>query len=350
VVKFYVGGGDPIAILSKDEDFVPNPSIPGFATIRSGFNLSKSALNLPEYYGTAEVSRKLLINGVAVDASVFSRTDVVTVANVGITTTSVDGITFGPLGNFVGNVDAASNNSGIYQTVSNTDLMFYVTQGNTKVPVMRAVGSLGAMEVYSNPTTVNGIANKRYVDTQIDQKIAEAVPANTTLLRDGSATITGTLVPSANVTVDLGTTTAWFRNIYGTSVQAKYADLAERYAADAEYSPGTVVELGGTHEITAVKRELSDAVFGVISTAPAYLMNAESGLDATHPPVAMVGRVPVRTTGIVRKGDRLVSAGNGLARAAAADELTAWNVIGRALEDKPDQGILLIQAVVSVAK
>lgn len=350
VVKFYVGGGDPVAILSKDEDFVPNPPIPGFSTVKSGFNLSTVLTNLPEYHGTAEVARKLLVNGVAVDASVFSRTDVATVADVGLITSSTDGITLGPDGNFVANVDAASGNSAIYQTVSNTDLMFYVTQGNTKVPVMKAVGTLGAVEVFNNPTTVNGVANKRYVDTQIAQKIAEAVPANTVLLRDGSTTITGTLIPSANVSIDLGSTTAWFRNIYGTSVQAKYADVAERYAADAEYSAGTVVELGGTHEITAVKQELSEAVFGVVSHNAAYLMNAEAGNNVTHPPVAMTGRVPVRVTGVVKRGDRLVSAGHGLARAGRRDELTPWNVIGRALESKDTPGIALIEATVAANK
>ena len=350
VVKFYVGGGDPVAILSKDEDFVPNPPIPGFTTIRSGFNLGVTGTDSPEYYGVSEVARKLLIDGVAVEAKYFYRTDVTTVSNVGLNTTSPDGITLGPNGNFVANVNTQTGNSAIYQTVSNTDLMFYVKQGNVTVPVMKAVGTLGAMEVFNSPTTVNGIANKRYVDTQIAQQIAEAMPANTVLLRDGSATITGTLTPSANVAVDLGSATAWFRNIYGTSVQAKYADVAERYAADAEYSAGTVVELGGTHEITAVKHELSEAVFGVISHSPAYLMNAEAGNDVTHPPVAMSGRVPVRVTGTVERGDRLVSAGHGLARAGQREELTPWNVIGRALESKTTPGIALIEATVAANK
>lgn len=133
-----------------------------------------------------------------------------------------------------------------------------------------------------------------------------------------------------------------------TASSAKYADLAERFAADAPLIPGTVVELGGIKEITAVVQELSDAVFGVISTAAAYLMNSDAGTDATHPAVAVNGRVPVRVIGQVKKGDRLVSAGNGLARAAKPGEYTAFNVIGRALENKTTQDEGLVEAVVKL--
>ena len=77
-------------------------------------------------------------------------------------------------------------------------------------------------------------------------------------------------------------------------------------------------------------------------------MNSKAGTDVTHPPVAMTGRVPVRTIGQVRKGDRLVSAGNGLARAAKAGESTAFNVIGRALKDKMDDSEGTVEAIVTI--
>jgi hypothetical protein len=131
-------------------------------------------------------------------------------------------------------------------------------------------------------------------------------------------------------------------------ITANYADVAERFEADTEYAPGTVVELGGTAEITKSNTELSDSVFGVISTQAAYLMNNGAGNDATHPPVAMTGRVPVQVTGVVSKGDRLVSAGNGMARAAKAGEATAFNVIGRSLVDKLDAGLGTVEAIVTI--
>ena len=131
-------------------------------------------------------------------------------------------------------------------------------------------------------------------------------------------------------------------------IYANYADVAERFAADEVLEAGTVVELGGANEITKVTAELSESVFGVISTRAADLMNAIAGTDETHPPVAMTGRVPVNTIGVVCKGDRLVSAGNGLARAAQPGEATAFNVIGRSLENKSstDQGT--VEAIVKI--
>ena len=136
--------------------------------------------------------------------------------------------------------------------------------------------------------------------------------------------------------------------ISGNQIDANYADLAERFESDVVLEAGTVVELGGSAEITQVSAELSEKVFGVISTRAAYLMNSKAGSDATHPPVAMTGRVPVKTVGQVRKGDRLVSAGNGVARAAQVGEATAFNVIGRALKDKLDAGEGTVEAIVTI--
>jgi hypothetical protein len=131
-------------------------------------------------------------------------------------------------------------------------------------------------------------------------------------------------------------------------IYANYADVAERFAADEVLTAGTVVELGGANEITRVADELSESVFGVISTRAAYLMNAIAGTDETHPPVAMTGRVPVNTVGVVRKGDRLVSAGNGLARAAKPGEATAFNVIGRSLDNKSSTEQGIVEAIVKI--
>jgi hypothetical protein len=115
-----------------------------------------------------------------------------------------------------------------------------------------------------------------------------------------------------------------------------------------QYPAGTVVALGGIKEITAAVEDLTEDVFGVISTRAGFLMNGDAGADTTHPAVAVNGRVPVRAIGTVKKGDRLVSAGAGLARAASREEITAFNVIGRSLEDKitADEGV--IEAIVKL--
>lgn len=135
----------------------------------------------------------------------------------------------------------------------------------------------------------------------------------------------------------------------GSTIQATYADLAERFEADDMYDEGTVVELGGDKEITAVVDELSDRVFGVVSKKAAYIMNSKEGYtDETHPPVALSGRVPVKVIGQVCKGDWLVSAGKGKARSAGSDEKSAFNTIGRALSSKDTSGEGIITAFVSV--
>jgi hypothetical protein len=134
----------------------------------------------------------------------------------------------------------------------------------------------------------------------------------------------------------------------GNAISALYGDLAERFTADQAYVPGTVLQLGGAAEVTLEDQDLSEQVFGVVSTQPGYIMNARVGSDPLHPAIAVSGRVPVRVIGRVRKGDRLVSAGGGLARAGAKSELTAWNVIGRSLEDKLDLGEGSVLAIVKL--
>ena len=131
-------------------------------------------------------------------------------------------------------------------------------------------------------------------------------------------------------------------------LNATYADLAERFESDSPYDAGTVVELGGEAEITAVVHELSEDVFGVVSNTAAYLMNAGAGNDDTHPAVAVGGRIHVKVTGQVCKGDRLVSAGNGIARAAKIGEATSFNVIGRALANKTTDDVGTVEAFVSI--
>ena len=136
--------------------------------------------------------------------------------------------------------------------------------------------------------------------------------------------------------------------VHATSTSAQYADVAERFEADAPMAEGAVVEIGGTDEITEATAELSDNVFGVISKNPAYAMNAGAGNSDSHPFVAMTGRTPVRVTGLVEKGQRLVSSTvKGTARAVATGEtITPFHVIGRALESKTDEGIGLINCAV----
>jgi hypothetical protein len=136
--------------------------------------------------------------------------------------------------------------------------------------------------------------------------------------------------------------------IASTASSAQYADVAERFEADAPMEAGSVVMVGGSAEITEINSEMSEDVFGVISDKPAYMMNAGAGSDESHPYVAMTGRTPVRVVGEVTKGQRLVtSSTKGCARAVTLGEsITPFNVIGRALESSTDAGIKLVNCAV----
>jgi hypothetical protein len=164
----------------------------------------------------------------------------------------------------------------------------------------------------------------------------------------GNVSVAGIEKIGSNAIGNIGSSSNYFNQVFATATTALYADVAERFAADEVLEPGTVVELGGVNEITRSTQDLSENVFGVISTRPAYTMNGGAGENDTHPPVAMTGRVPVKCVGTVRKGDRLVSAGDGVARAAQSGEATAFNVIGRSLENKTTMDHGTIEAIVTI--
>jgi hypothetical protein len=193
--------------------------------------------------------------------------------------------------------------------------------------------------MYSNGDPIS------FAGTYSNSNVASYLPVyNGAIL--STTTQATTLTTGANTTA--GTITGNWTLSAGSRFNATYADLAERFAADAVYDAGTVVELGGEEEITAVQYELSEDVFGVISDTAAYLMNSGAGTDKTHPPVAMSGRVKVKVTGIVKKHQRLVSAGKGIARAAEEGEANAFNTIGRSLENKTTSGVGTVEAIVII--
>ena len=136
--------------------------------------------------------------------------------------------------------------------------------------------------------------------------------------------------------------------IHAVATGAQYSDIAERYSADKSMSNGTVVMIGGEEEITEAEGDMSSKVFGVVSTQPAFMMNAAAGNNDSHPFVAMLGRVPVRVTGTANKGDRLVlSSINGVARVLTEDETaTTEQVIGVVLQNKIDASEHTIECVV----
>jgi hypothetical protein len=121
-----------------------------------------------------------------------------------------------------------------------------------------------------------------------------------------------------------------------TASQSKYADLAERYHADAEYDVGTVLVIGGDAEVTISTQRSDTRIAGIVSVNPAYRMNSEAGNDKTHPFIALKGRVPCKVAGRICKGDMLITSetpGHARAYLEGADNPNA--IFARALEDFP---------------
>jgi len=159
----------------------------------------------------------------------------------------------------------------------------------------------------------------------IDVQATSANTANKIVARDGSGNF------SAGV-------------ISATATAARYADLAEMYTADASYDPGTVVIVGGEAEVTVTDNPGSYRVAGVVSTDPAYLMNAESQGVA----VALRGRVPCKVVGNVNKGDVLITSdlpGHAMV-GAMAHSLSSLQIIGIALETKTEAAPGIIEVLV----
>ena len=257
-------------------------------------------------------------------------------------------------------VDNVATSHFVIELFANNSIVAIVSKDQTFTPGTAVIGGWGVQPVNPGLTLATGIANNAVWGNSTNSLALNSLTsgqfmrsdANTscsgTITVNTSGGVTGIINGAGNAIGNIGSSGSYFNTIFATATTALYADMAERFAADDVYTPGTVVELGGSAEITMVRVDASDSVFGVISTRPAFTMNGGAGNNDTHPPVAMTGRVPVRVTGTVHKGDRLISAGDGIARSARLDEATAFNVIGRALVDKLDQGTGTVEAIVTI--
>ena len=297
-----------VGIVSKDASFTPVPSISGFATINPGIQLSTAVSN-NKFRGTATDADS--VGGIA--GTAFLRND-------------QNGTTSGTLG--------VLNDSGL--TVG--------LDQDAKISVATATSEVTFQNQTQDANITVKVNDGGVTKTVLDINGASA----TASFPNVAVSVAGLTNLNSNGVGNIGSASSYFNQVFATATTALYADVAERFAADDIYEAGTVVELGGDAEVTKSKSALSDQVFGVVSTRAAYLMNGGAGTDATHPPIAMTGRVPVKVTGTVNKGDRLVSAGNGIARAAKPGEASAFNTIGRALCDKLSADDGTVEAIVTI--
>jgi len=238
---------------------------------------------------------------------------------------------------------------------NNTTAAFIDTSGNFNiVNALKVAGNttfinttvINTTDTLSAPTVQAGTIGNSGAVLYGTLNSASAAQTNITSVGTLSGlTVSGAIVPSSNASINIGGTgSQYFNNVYavnflGTSTTAKYADLAERYTSDAEYESGTVVDFGGDAEVTLSNIDGSQYVAGVVSTNPAYMMNSDA--DGLY--IALTGRVPTKVTGPVRKGQMMVSNGDGTARSENNPKM--GSVIGKALENFGD-GVGVIEVVV----
>ena len=264
--------------------------------------------------------------------------------------------------NAAGSKVSIQTNSGAGQLIYfNNALRLETVDGGAKV-----TGNLEVTGNFVTATTDNlseGSTNLYYTDARADARITKAaidalnVDADTLdsldstafLRADANDSHTGDITPGSDNAVDLGTSSLRYAEIHavsfkGTATSAQYADLAEKYVSDKEYEVGTVCVFGGSEEVTQSTKQNCPSIAGVVSTDPAFLMN--EGLEGGIV-LALRGRVPVKVTGPVRKGDVLICSNTpGHAEAAPFKgyHVTGPSMIGVAISEHLSSGTGVVEA------
>jgi hypothetical protein len=388
VLKFVTN--DLIVAMVSAEEFIPLTAITGFATVFKGITLSTS-VSQNRFRGVATSAQNLLLADLTtvVPADNFVRADTNDSMTGTLTIFNDGGLSIGSGADLTINVSGGED--VVFQNNTlNGDILFKVNDGGVTKTVMTIDGGEGIIknlvvqnltvtgtETIFNTTTlavednfielnlgVSGAAfMPHYSGLKVNRgEISSATESDlywvwdetfaddftTTYGNSGGAWTAfraqGNINESAPTLVDIRANI-----VHGRATTAQYADLAERYAADMLLEAGDVVILGGSKEITKCIKELDSQVFGVVSESPAFLMNNDAGNNDSHPMIALQGRVRVKVQGAGKKGDRIVSSDTaGVARVAALAECTAFNVLGRIIQDKYNTQTELTECVIGV--
>lgn len=346
--------GDTIFTISADSEFTLDTNtspINGFGTIRKGLTLAYTTTgggSLGQttadhrFWGTSTNSERL---------GGYLASDYVRGGNAIFNTL----VAFGDSGYTVGStprlsvyIDTAGVNSfPVFQNTLSDTIKFKTRSGSTdKTPLTLVgpdilpgtdnatdIGSGGLRFKTVNAVTFNGTAtqaNALYLAQDDYRTASSAASGGTVAVRTSSTEVIN------NTTITAGALKATF--FVGTATAANYADLAEKYLADAEYEVGTVVMIGGEKEVTACT--VGFRAIGPVSEKPAYMMNSELE-GGTY--IALKGRVPVKVTGMVKKGQRMVAGTNGTAQIATGNTADVFAI---ALESSDEPGVKLVECLI----
>lgn len=341
-VTYWYNDGNLIAIISEDT-FTPKVSISGFSTITKGITLSTAISDL-RFAGTSTDSDAL--GGVAAANYLRSNANDTTSGTLGVVNDT--GLTVGADSDIKISVDGTG---GIIQNqVADTDITFKINDGGVTTTVMTIDGATSRVGIgTTSPSTkldISGTTTSTAFAGALTGDVTgnlSSSGANTmgSLVMSGNIT-SQNIVPAANATYDIGSSSLGYNVVYAKATSAQYADLAEIYESDSSYEPGTVVVFGGDKEITVANTGNDTRVAGVISENPAYLMNS----TANGLPVALTGKVKCKVAGFIRKGDMLATHNTLPGVAKKISEPTCGAIIGKALEDYDSTEIGAINIVV----
>tara|TARA_A100001015_G_scaffold307478_1_gene403468 strand:+ start:466 stop:2022 length:1557 start_codon:yes stop_codon:yes gene_type:complete len=361
VLQFKIA--DTIVGMLSSVEFTPQTAISGFSTISKGFDLS-TAITSNKFVGTATDADAL--GGVAAASYLRADTNDTTSGTLGVLNDT--GLTVGVDSDFT--ISQSGANTTLKNVTQDGDIIFNVNDGGSDSVAITIDGatnttSIANLTVTGTLTTSGDVQNINVTNLNIQDPLIVLGSGST----NTSATDKGLIIDrgvetnaafiwdesadefAAVLTTETGTTAgnvsiSSYTRINATATAAQYSDLAERYETDENLQPGDVVNLGGNKEIRKCTAH-EDECFGVISTNPAFEMNAGAGPDSTHPFVALAGRVPCKVEGVVAKGSRLVPGPTpGVAVATDPENITMFNQIGRALEDKDSDNVGTIEIVV----
>ena len=307
-----------------------NTSPPGGANTYVQFN-DNSTLSGNAQFVYNKTTNTLTVGGISVSSTVQPNAN----ASVGLGSTS----TYWGSG-YIATLNAPSI-TGVLQTAAQPNITSVGTLTGLTLSGTLNGTTVQAATIGNSGATLTGTLNTAA------QTGITSVGTLTGLTLSGAANFnaninTNNIMPYGNANANIGSSSLQYNTIFAKATSAQYADLAENYLADADYVPGTVVVFGGPKEVTQSITLADNRIAGVVSTNPAYLMNG--GLNNSVA-VALLGRVPCKVVGTIRRGDMLVSSSvPGVATYMGTPQI--GTVIGKALEDYDNSGVGVIEVVV----
>jgi hypothetical protein len=325
-----------VYIISSDTFTLKTPNTP------AGFTVIKTGLTLPYTPGSGVnsgvTSTDVRFWGTATNADKLGGVSAENFVQAGDANFNSQ-VHFGDIGYLLGNDNRLrvfiDSGTPVVQNLLSTDIVFKTkVSGNEKTPL-----KLSGSDMLPGADGVSKIGSESFQFANVYSNLFTGPATKANSLQVGNDYRTASIASSSNtVPVRDADGFIFASEFHGTATAAYFADLAEKYLADADYEVGTVVAVGGEKEVTA--SNYGDLAIGVVSANPAFKMNSELE-GGTY--IALKGRVPVKVTGAVRKGQRLVAANNGTAVAAVPH---ANDVFAVALESNDAIETKLIECVI----